>query len=92
VTNNLVGEIARSLDFFGATAADKRIQRLVLAGGSSRVAGLEVAFRERTGLHVELLNPLAKMHPSSRFDSELLDQVGPSLGVGIGLALRRVDE
>jgi hypothetical protein len=32
------------------------------------------------------------MHPSSRFDSELLDQVGPSLGVGIGLALRRVDE
>jgi type IV pilus assembly protein PilM len=92
VTNNLVGEIARSLDFFGATAADKRIQRLVLAGGSSRIAGLEVAFRERTGLQVELLNPLAKMHSSSRFDSELLDQVGPSLGVGIGLALRRVDE
>ena len=92
VTNNLVGEIARSLDFFGATAADKRIQRIVLAGGSSRVAGLEVAFRERTGLEVELLNPLAKMHPSSRFDAELLDQVGPSLGVGIGLALRRVDE
>jgi type IV pilus assembly protein PilM len=92
VTNNLVGEIARSLDFFSATAADMRIQRLVLAGGSSRVAGLEAAFRERTGLEVELLNPLAKMLPSSRFPSELLDQVGPSLGVGIGLALRRVDE
>ncbi len=92
VTNNLVGEIARSLDFFGATAADKRIQRVVLSGGSSRVAGLEVAFRERTGLEVELLDPLAKMVPSNRFDPELLEQVGPSLGVGIGLALRRVDE
>lgn len=92
VTNNLVGEIARSLDFFGATAADMRIQRIVLAGGSSRVAGLEVAFRERTGLEVELLNPLAKMLPTTRFEPELLDQVGPSLGVGIGLALRRVDE
>jgi type IV pilus assembly protein PilM len=92
VTNNLVGEIARSLDFFGATAADMRIQRVVLAGGSSRVSGLEAAFRERTGLEVEILNPLAKMLPSSRFDPELLDQVGPSLGVGIGLALRRVDE
>jgi len=92
VTNNLVGEIARSLDFFAATAADMRIQRVVLAGGSSRVAGLEAAFRERTGLAVELLNPLAKMLPTTRFSPELLDQVGPSLGVGIGLALRRVDE
>jgi len=92
VTNNLVSEIARSLDFFAATAADTRIQRVVLAGGSSRVSGLEAAFRERTGLEVEPLNPLQKMTPSSRFDAEYLAQVGPSLGVGVGLALRRVDE
>ena len=61
VTNNLVGEIARSLDFFSATAADMRIQRVYLAGGSSRVSGLEAAFKERTGLEVELMNPLARM-------------------------------
>jgi type IV pilus assembly protein PilM len=92
VTQNLVGEIARSLDFFAATAADTRIQRLVLAGGSSRVAGLDSAFRERTGLQVEALDPLARMTPSSRFDREFLTQVAPSLGVGVGLALRRMDE
>jgi type IV pilus assembly protein PilM len=92
VTNNLVGEIARSLDFFSATAADMRIQRVYLAGGSSRVSGLEAAFKERTGLDVELMNPLARMMPSNRFESEFLDQVGPSLGVGIGLAMRKVDE
>jgi len=92
ITSNLVAEIARSLDFFAATAADTRIQRLVLAGGSSRVSGLDAMFRERTGLQVETLNPLAKMLPSSRFDPEFLAQVGPSLGVGVGLALRRVDE
>ncbi|HEY8494839.1 MAG TPA: type IV pilus assembly protein PilM [Myxococcota bacterium] len=92
VTNSLVGEIARSLDFFAATAADTRIQRLVLAGGSARVPGLDAAFRERTGLPVEILDPLHKMNPSNRFDPEFLAQVGPSLGVGVGLALRRVDE
>ena len=92
VTNNLVGEIARSLDFFSATAADMRIQRVYLAGGSSRVSGLEAAFKERTGLEIELMNPLARMMPSNRFESEFLDQVGPSLGVGIGLAMRKVDE
>jgi hypothetical protein len=32
------------------------------------------------------------MLPSNRFEPELLDQVGPSLGVSVGLALRRVDE
>lgn len=92
VTNNLVGEIARSLDFFSATAADTRIQRLVLAGGSARVPGIDTVFRERTGLSVEILNPLHKMMPSNRFDPEFLAQVGPALGVGVGLALRRVDE
>jgi type IV pilus assembly protein PilM len=92
VTNNLVGEIARSLDFFSATAADTRIQRVVLAGGSARVPGIDTVFRERTGLSVEILNPLHKMMPSNRFDPEFLAQIGPALGVGVGLALRRVDE
>jgi len=92
VTNNLVGEIARSLDFFSATAADTRIRRMVLAGGSARVPGIDAVFRERTGLDVRVLNPLQKMLPSNRFDPEYLAQVGPALGVGIGLALRRVDE
>jgi type IV pilus assembly protein PilM len=92
VTNNLVGEIARSLDFFSATAADTRIQRMVLAGGSARVPGIDAVFRERTGLEVTVLNPLHKMMPSNRFDPEFLGQLGPALGVGIGLALRRVDE
>jgi type IV pilus assembly protein PilM len=92
VTGNLVSEIARSLDFFAATAADTRIQRVVLAGGSSRVSGIEAVFRERTGLQVEVLNPLRKMVKSNRFDPDYLAQVGPSLGVGVGLALRRVDE
>jgi type IV pilus assembly protein PilM len=92
VTSNLVGEIARSLDFFSATAADTRIQRVVLAGGSARVPGIDTVFRERTGLEVEILNPLHKMMPSNRFDPEFLAQVGPALGVGVGLALRRVDD
>lgn len=92
VTNSLVGEIARSLDFFAATATETRIQRVMLTGGSSRVPGFDAAFQERTGIEVELMNPLSKMHPSSRFDPEFLNQVGPSLGVGIGLALRKVDE
>ncbi len=92
VTETVTGEISRSLDFFAATAAESRISRIVLTGGGSRVSGLDAAFQAKTNIPVEHLNPLAKVVPSSRFDQEFLEEVGPSLGVSVGLALRRRDD
>ena len=92
VTENLVGEIARSIEFFSATAAGNDVSRAVLSGGGAQVPGLDKAFHERTGLPVSMMNPLARMRPNKRFDPEFLEELGPRLGVGIGLALRRLDE
>ncbi len=92
VTDTVTGEISRSLDFFAATAAESRINRIVLTGGGSRVSGLDEAFQRKTNIPVEHLNPLTKMIPSSRFDQEFLEEVSPSLGVSVGLALRRTDD
>jgi type IV pilus assembly protein PilM len=92
VTENMVGEITRSLDFFTATAAEGRIGRIYLVGGGSQVSGLEKAFREKTDVPVEMLNPLTRMAPSKRFEPAYLDEIGPALGVGVGLALRSLDE
>lgn len=91
VTDTVVGEISRSLDFFTATAADRRIGKVLLCGGGSRVSGFVGSFKQRTGFEVELMNPLARMLPSKGFDTAYLDDIGPSLGVGIGLATRRFE-
>ncbi len=91
VTETVIGEISRSLDFYGATTADSRIQKVVLSGGSANVAGFQAAFVERTGHPVEVMNPLARMLPSSKFEPEDLEEVAPSLSVGVGLALRRLE-
>jgi type IV pilus assembly protein PilM len=91
VTDTVVGEISRSLDFFTATAADRRIGKVLLCGGGSRVSGFLNTFAERTGFEVELMNPLGRMLPSKGFDTAYLDEIGPSLGVGVGLATRRID-
>jgi len=91
VTDTVVGEISRSLDFFTATAADRRIGKVLLCGGGSRVSGFVNTFAERTGFDVELMNPLGRMLPSKGFDTAYLDEIGPTLGVGIGLATRRID-
>jgi type IV pilus assembly protein PilM len=92
VTQTLVGEIARSLDFYMATSGDAQVDRILLSGGGSQVSGLERAFQERTGLPTGLLNPLARMESNSRYDLAQLAPLAPSLSVGIGLALRRMDE
>ena len=90
VTETVIGEISRSLDFFSATTADSRISRVVLSGGGANVAGFEKAFHDRTGLPVEIMNPFSRMVPSSKFEPEFLEEMAPALGVGVGLALRRV--
>jgi type IV pilus assembly protein PilM len=91
VTETVIGEISRSLDFFSATSADSRIERIVLCGGGASVAGLQAGFQQRSGGKVEIMDPLARMIPSSRFEADYLDEVAPALGVGVGLALRRMD-
>jgi len=89
VTETVIGEISRSLDFYAATSAESRIEKVYLAGGAARVSGLPAAFQERTGLAVETLNPLQRMLPSSKFEHDQLDEMAPGLSVGVGLALRR---
>jgi type IV pilus assembly protein PilM len=91
VSDNVIGEISRSLDFFAATAADARINKVLLSGGGSKIAGFASAFAERTGLETSEMNPLAHMLPSKGFDAEYLETMGPLLAVGIGLATRRID-
>ena len=92
VTETVLGEISRSLDFFAATAAESRIGRVVLSGGGANVSGLEAAFQGKTNLPVERFNPFARVTPSPKLDTAFLEEAGPSLAVSLGLALRRMDD
>jgi type IV pilus assembly protein PilM len=91
VSDTVIGEISRSLDFFAATSADARISKVLLSGGGSKIAGFAAAFKERTGLETGPMNPLSHMLPSKGFEAEYLEAMAPLLAVGIGLATRRVD-
>jgi len=92
VTDQLLAEITRSLDFFTATAAESRIHRILLAGGSARVPDLDKALQDRANIPVQMLNPFERMLPSRRFDDEYLREVAPLMSVGVGLGLRRSDD
>jgi len=54
VSEVMAGEFQRSLDFFLATTADANVTRIVLAGGSSKVASLHRAIERRSRLPLEV--------------------------------------
>ncbi|HWR13285.1 MAG TPA: type IV pilus assembly protein PilM [Terriglobales bacterium] len=91
VTEIIVLEIQKTFDFFRATAAGEHIERIYLAGGSSKVPGLMEALRQEFSLPVEILNPFAKIDYVSNA-SDLIDRNAGQLAVAVGLALRSFED
>jgi len=92
VSENLIGEIQRSLEFYRATTSDIPIRKVALCGGSAHVPGLDKLFEERVEVAFEIADPLARIELGSGVDDAEVRELGPALGVAIGLGLRRVDE
>ncbi len=89
VTEVIVLEIQKTFDFFRATAAGEHIERIYLAGGSSKVPGLVEALRQEFSLPVEVLNPFQRVGaPPSPF----IEQNAGQFAVAVGLALRSFDD
>ena len=89
VTEIIVLEIQKTFDFFRATASGEHIERIFLAGGSSRVPGLVEALRQEFSLPVEVLNPFQRiLPPADASENEILEQNPGQLAVAVGLALR----
>lgn len=93
VSESIAAEIQRSLDFYAATSADSLFSKIYLSGGSARIPALGRAISRVTGVSVELLNPFAQIaFDEKSFASTFIEQVAPSAGVAVGLALRRSNE
>lgn len=92
VSETLLGEIQRSLDFYRATTSDVPVSKVVIAGGSAHVPGLDRMFQERMDCAFEVADPLTRVELGSGVNEALVRECGPALGVVVGLGLRRHDE
>ncbi len=92
VTEIIVLEIQKTFDFFRATAAGEHIERIYMAGGSSKIAGLMEALRQEFSLPVEILNPFQRIgYDAGSPAAEIIEQNAGQLAVAVGLALRSFD-
>ena len=93
VSENLAGEIQRSLDFYAATAADSHISRIYLSGGTCKLPSLYKIIENKVGVPVEIMNPFRNVEfDPKRFDPEYIREVGPSAAVAVGLGIRSPDD
>jgi type IV pilus assembly protein PilM len=89
----LAQEVQRSLDFFSATSADEKIQKLYIAGGVAKTSQVQVALERRLGLSVEVIDPFRQIVVNEKeFDPEYIHSVGPLFPIALGLAMRRLGD
>ena len=88
--NDFIGaEIQKTIDFFKNTTPGENIEKIVVAGGSSRVPNLRESLAERFSVQVEWLNPFNRVQVGKGIPPELVEEAGASVTIAVGLAARR---
>lgn len=89
--NAMVQQIARSLQFFVSSSANRGIDSIVLAGGCSSIAGLEKLVEQNLGIPAYVANPFINMALSNKVKPQSLSNDAPAMMIACGLALRSFD-
>ncbi len=89
VLNKILSEFRRSFDFYENSIKKRPVSKVVLSGGGARLRNIEKFFADKLGLPTELADPFKGILVPKGVESETLRQVGPSLMVGVGLAMRK---
>ena len=87
-------EIQKTFDFYRATSEDGgvAVQKILISGGGSKLAGLPEELSTRLELPVEVLDPFRQIKVDARkFDPDYLSEIMPEMAVAVGLALRGVE-
>jgi type IV pilus assembly protein PilM len=94
VSDILALEIRKTMDFYRATAeeSEESIQKILIAGGSSKLPGLPEYLAKRFEIPVELFDPFRQIQVDDRkFDPDYMKEIVPVMAIAVGLALRGVE-
>jgi type IV pilus assembly protein PilM len=94
VSETLALEMKKTVDFYRATAqeGDATIQKILIAGGGSKLPGLADFLARRFEIPVEVFDPFRQIEVDERkFDPDYMREIVPEMAVAVGLALRGVE-
>ena len=94
VSDVLALEVRKTMDFYRTTADEKDtgIQKILLAGGGSKLPGLADYLAKRFEIPVEVFDPFRQIEvDDKKFDPEYMREIVPEMAIAVGLALRGVE-
>jgi type IV pilus assembly protein PilM len=94
VSDILALEVRKTMDFYRATAdeGEAAIQKILLAGGGSKLPGLAEYLARRFEIPVEVFNPFRQIEvDDKKFDPDYMREIVPEMAIAVGLALRGVE-
>ena len=93
VTENVLLEIQKTFDFFKATAASDRIDRIVVSGGASRVDGFTASLQKRFNTAVDVFDPFKTISfEPGKLGITDAEGLSAMAAVAVGLALRKTGD
>src|SRR4026208_1437889 len=93
VSETLALEVKKTFDFYRATAQESEaaIQKILLAGGGSKLPGLPDFLARRFEIPVEVFDPFRQIEVDARkFDPDYMREIVPEMAAAVGPALRGV--
>src|ERR1044071_1415599 len=94
VCDTLALEVKKTFDFYRATVqeAEASIQKILLAGGGSKLPGLPDFLAKRFEIPVDVFDPFRQIEVDpGKFDPDYMREIVPEMAVAVGLALRGVE-
>lgn len=87
----ITGESLRIINAFREKNKQSKIDSIILSGGSSKMTGLKEYFSRSLGINVVIGDPWKKVKYSTTA-KPLIDELGGSFTVALGLAMRGVED
>ncbi len=90
VTEDIVGNVQQSFDFFRSTTGSENVSRVLVAGGCAKIPDFIKILSERLEVPVEVVNPFKNIKVDPKhFDAAFVSESAPLAAVAVGLAMRR---
>ncbi|MBI4482736.1 MAG: type IV pilus assembly protein PilM [Acidobacteria bacterium] len=93
VSEIIVLEIQKTLDFFKATASSEKIDRMLVSGGAAHIPSLVDFLAQKFDLPTETFDSFRNVTFDPRkYDPGYLRDIAPDMAIAAGLALRSLED
>src|SRR5512143_1124193 len=88
-SNDIFGEVSRSLEYFRSSMVHAEVNEVILSGGCALIRDFTRLLSQKIGIGVRPADPFRNIAISKKFDSSTLEEIAPIAAVAVGLATRR---